>query len=193
MTDPYANLDDAELMVRIKAGEQEALGAVYDRHGTAAYALALAILRDPPEAEDAVAKAFAQIWSGRDRFDAAHGTLGAWLNTIVRSRALDLYRARGRRARAYDAARTAAEPAWEPVGPEEQAHQHDLRKVVAAALHELPEEQRRALAMAYFEGLTHSEIATALEIPLGTVKTRIRTAMLRLRERLAGQPELRLT
>jgi RNA polymerase sigma-70 factor (ECF subfamily) len=183
-------LDDAALMARIQNGDDAALGGLYDRHGGRAYSLAFAILRNGHDAEDAVARAFAQVWSGRDRYDPAQGAFSGWLSTIVRSRALDLYRARQRRTRAYGAAREAGDPGWHPLGPDEQAEAKETRRIVVAALLRLPEDQRQPLALAYFRGMSHSEIAIALELPLGTVKTRIRSAMQRLRDQLTGELEL---
>ncbi len=169
-------LPDAEALVRrLAAGDQAALGEFYDRFAALAHGLCLRILRDAGEAEDAVQEVFVQVWRQAARYDRSRGTPEAWLCTIARSRALD--RVRRRTARRED---NAAEPPV--VATETPRHEHAL--AVRKALAALSEDQRRALELAYYDGLTQSEIATKLGEPLGTVKTRIRTAMLRLRDTL---------
>lgn len=173
---------DARLVVRMNGGDEAALGELYDRHGRKAYSIALAILRDPSDAEDAVAQAFVQLWQQGRRFDPARGGLSTWVGTVVRSRALDLYRATRRRQQAHDAAlRSPDSWRWQPAHQETDVGRRELSGAVSAALREIPREQRVTIELAYFQGMSQSEIARATGTPLGTVKTRMRAAMQKLR------------
>jgi RNA polymerase sigma-70 factor (ECF subfamily) len=181
---------DLALVSRLIAGDERALGTLYDRHGGMAYALAAAIVPDVADAEEVVAEAFAQIWRSAAQFDGSRGSVLAWLTTIVRTRALDLVRSQKRRARALDAAAAMSEEGVSPglsAGPESAdrgAEQSEARVLVRRALDELPPPQRRAIELAYFGGLSQSEIAAELGEPLGTVKTRMRAGMEKLRQSL---------
>jgi RNA polymerase sigma-70 factor, ECF subfamily len=173
---------DQAAMERLANGDQEALGDLYDRHARPVYALALRILQDPADAEDIVQEVFAQAWKQATRYDVTRGAVGAWLLTVARSRAID--RLRARRARP-DRPGIEYSPAdiVDPIArPDTQLLSSEQVRVVRAALAALPLLQRMALELAYYEGLTHSEIAERLEQPLGTVKTRIRQALLKLRD-----------
>jgi RNA polymerase sigma-70 factor (ECF subfamily) len=196
---PDAALDDAALVARAAAGDVDALGVLYDRHGAAAYALARAVVRADADAEDVVAQAFAQVWREAPRYDAGRGSVAAWITTLVRSRALDLLRARRRRASAEEraavesAALTGGRPADAlaavPLGgsaepPDVVLERGEAARAVRASLGALPEPRRRAVALAFLEGLSHPDVAAALGIPLGTAKTRIRAGLRRLREAL---------
>lgn len=182
-----APVPDHHLVGRMSEGEDAALGELYDRYGKTLYALALAIVREPADAEEVVVDAFGQAWRQADAFDPLRGSVGAWLATIARSRALDTVRARGRRARAHErAAQLSDEGLATPVAalgpdPARSAERGEARRLVAEALAGLPEPQRVAIELAYFEGLSQSEIAARLAEPLGTVKTRMRAGMERLR------------
>jgi len=175
------------------AGDERALGTLYDRHGASSYALALAVVGEPAEAEEVVADALAQAWRSAAVYDPARGSVGAWLATITRTRALDLVRARGRRARALErAARSdpeggglAAPLAVAAEAPDRGVEREEARRLVERSLAELPEPQRRVIELAYFGGLTQTEIAAELQEPLGTVKTRMRAGMQKLRDSLA--------
>ncbi len=181
------SLSDTELVVRAGQGDDQALGRVYDLYSTSAYSIAFGILRDHQDAEDAVARAFAQVWKQSERFEPGRSGVGAWLHTIVRSRALDLHRARRRRLRALEAAGSAPEPmGWVPAGPEEHVAHAERRELVTLSLAELSSEQREAVVLAYYRGMTQSEIAAHLDEPLGTVKSRLRAAMQKLRVSLVG-------
>jgi RNA polymerase sigma-70 factor (ECF subfamily) len=160
------------LLRRLAAGDQTALGAFYDLYAGLANGLALRILRDTSEAEDVVQEVFVQVWRQAARFDTNRGSAEAWLCTITRTRALDRLRRRASR-REEPADET---PAATPAPRTEEA------LAVRKALDGLSDSQRRALELAYYEGLTQTEIAARLGEPLGTIKTRIRTAMIRLRE-----------
>jgi len=182
---------DRALVERMAAGDDRALGELYDRYGGMAYALAVAIVAERADAEEVVADAFGQAWRTGPQFDPGRGSVAAWLATITRTRALDLLRARGRRARALERAAQAgtsglAAPLAEmAVAPDRGAEQQEAKRLVRHCLAELPEAQRRVIELAYFGGLTQTEIATELQEPLGTVKTRMRAAMEKLRGSLA--------
>ncbi len=175
---------------RVAAGDEAALAALYDEHARPVYSLIVRILGDEGEAEEVLQDVFAQAWQQAQRYDAVRGTVAAWLLNMARTRALD--RLRARRARPDRTAATPDQtlsalpaPAIDPadaIAAERDVEQ--LRK----ALHELPAVQRRAIELAYFEGLTQSEIAGRLAEPLGTIKTRIRLGLLKLRDALTGSP-----
>jgi len=166
------------LLRRLAAGDQQALGEFYDLHAGLVNGLALRILRDASDAEDVVQEVFVQVWRQASRFDPSRGTPEAWLCTMARTRALD--RLRRRASRREEPEEAAPATTTTPGSAEAIA--------VRKALGGLSADQRRALELAYYEGLTQSEIAERLGEPLGTVKTRIRTAMIRLREVLGPLP-----
>jgi RNA polymerase sigma-70 factor (ECF subfamily) len=177
---------DRSTLARMADGDSDALGDLYDRHGRLVYSLALRIVRDQRDAEEVVQDVFAQAWRQSARYSAGRGSVVAWLLTLTRSRAVD--RLRGRRSRPdgpgdsdpiLDLADAAA-------APDEQLFWTLRAERVRAALDRLPFLQRVAIELAFYEGLTHAEIAARLEEPLGTVKTRIRQGLLKLREQLAG-------
>jgi RNA polymerase sigma-70 factor (ECF subfamily) len=177
---------DHDCVERMAGGSADALAELYDRHTRPVYSLALRILQDQGEAEDIVQEVFSQAWRQASRYDRSRGNVGAWLLTLARSRAID--RLRARRARPDHSAEAVA-----LIDFADRAAPADLRLVsaeqmarVRAALDALPMLQRVAVELAYYEGLTHAEIAARLEQPLGTVKTRIRMALIKLRESLAG-------
>ncbi len=182
---------DSGLMARMVAGDEAALAALYDALGGHAFSLARALLGDPAEAEEAVADAFLQVWTTADTFDTSRASVIAWVTMIVRSRALDRLRSRKRRegtvakSASFDLEGLAAPTGNPGEGPERLAEQSELRARVAAELARLPDTQRRVLELAFFGGLSHSEIAAELGEPLGTVKTRIRAGMEKLRVALA--------
>jgi RNA polymerase sigma-70 factor, ECF subfamily len=167
-----------KILRRLTAGDSQALGEFYDLYAGLVNGLALRILRDTAEAEDVVQEVFVQVWRQSSRYDAGRGTPEAWLCTMARTRALD--RLRRRVSRREEPAEAAPPSTAAPTSPDAIA--------VRKALDGLSTDQRKALELAYYEGLTQSEIATRLGEPLGTVKTRIRTAMIRLREVLGPQP-----
>jgi RNA polymerase sigma-70 factor (ECF subfamily) len=164
----------AGLLRRLAGGDARALAEFYDAHGALAYGLALRVLRDRADAEDVTQEAFLQVWRQATRYDPQRGSAQAWLCAIVRTRALDRLRRRLARRETDEA------PADGGAPPPD----HESKLAVRKALLALSPDQRHAVELAYYEGLTQTEIASRLGAPLGTVKTRIRTAMLRLREEL---------
>jgi RNA polymerase sigma-70 factor, ECF subfamily len=177
---------DRSALARMAHGDHDALAELYDRHARPVYSLALRILQDSADAEDVVQEAFAQAWAQASRYDAQRGAVAAWLLTLTRSRAID--RLRSKRARPDRSAGENAIPdvADAAATPDLQLLSAEQVDRVRVALRDLPALQRVTLELAYYEGLSHAEIAEQLEQPLGTVKTRIRQGMIRLREALAG-------
>lgn len=180
---------DGELIRGAATGDEQAIAALYDRYGPVVYAVAFRIVGQRADAEEVVVEAFAQAWRDAARFEAARGSVAGWLTMIARSRALDLVRARARRERITAAA--AADRPEAPLAMGEgradpfRALDHAERRVrVREALESLSPPQRQAIELAYFEGLSQSEIAERLQEPLGTIKTRVRLAMQKLRESL---------
>ncbi len=175
---------DQIAMESIARGDQSGLAELYDRHSRLVYSLALRILRDQGDAEDVVQEVFAQLWRQASRFDVARGNLAAWMVTLARTRALDALRRRNVRPKlAADA--EAPDRADETPGADVQIVWASRAEEIRRALDTLPLLQRIAIELAFFDGLTHSEIAEQLEVPLGTVKTRVRQGLLRLRDCLA--------
>jgi RNA polymerase sigma-70 factor (ECF subfamily) len=175
--------DDALLVDRMARGDERALGELYDRHGRVMFSLAYAIVGERADAEEVVVDTFGQAWRGAAQFDAGRGSVGAWLSTIARTRSLDLVRARGRRARVLDRV-AALVPEGTPDATDRDTERGEASNVVRRGLDALPAVQRHALELAYFGGLSQSEIAATLGEPLGTIKTRIRDGMTRLRQLL---------
>jgi len=194
---PHAVEDDVALVTAMARGDERAAAHMYDRHAAMVYGLALRIVKEVADAEEVVVEAFAQAWREAARFDGTRGSVLGWLTTITRSRSLDLIRSRQRRERATDAASTMLDaPAAMSEGfraPDALVDETDRANAVAEALRELPDAQRSAIELAFYEGLTHPEVAERLQQPLGTVKTRIRLGMLKLRDILATLASERVT
>jgi RNA polymerase sigma-70 factor (ECF subfamily) len=172
------------LIARTGGGDQEALAALYDGTSALVHGLALRILGDRGAAEEVTADVYLQVWRQAVRYDEARGGPLAWLLTLARSRTIDRLRAgAGRRERTEPLAFALGVPSGAP-GPEECSVAGERRRFVQRALDRLPLQQRRPIELAYFDGLTHTEIAATLGEPLGTVKTRVRLGMARLREAL---------
>jgi RNA polymerase sigma-70 factor (ECF subfamily) len=174
--------DDIELLRAVARGDERAFASVYGRYSAILFGLLVRILHDRQEAEDVLQEVFLQVWQRASSFDASRGRPFTWLVTLARSRGIDRLRSLGSRERA--ALASAAESPEEASDAEDEAVRSERGGVVRSALAEIPEEQRRALLLAYFEGLSQTEIAARLGQPLGTVKTRMRSGMMRLRERL---------
>jgi len=181
-----SNADDVALMRRIVEADETALGALYDRWVRSLYSLVLHLLKDPDEAEDVVEETFWQAWRKADSYEPSKGAVSTWLLTIGRRKALDRLRSRKRsKEDAISDDRTFADLPSNAPDPAVDAEGAELREHVRAALNELPDEQREVLELGYFSGLSQSEIADATGQPLGTVKTRMRLAMQKLREPLS--------
>lgn len=181
-----AAAEDAALLQRAATGDELALGVFYDRWVQPVYAVVVQMLRDPDDAEDVLEETFWQVWERAATFDPARGTARTWVLTIARSRALDRLRARGRRPEAGPVPEFVASDEPDPL---ESAEAQERREQVARALATLPAEQRRALELAYFGGYTQNEIAERLQQPVGTIKTRTRLAMQKLRALLLATRE----
>jgi RNA polymerase sigma-70 factor (ECF subfamily) len=172
--------DDASLLRAVQRGDEDALAALYDRYAGVAYGLAYRVTNDGTAAEDAVQEAYISLWKQAPRFDPARGNVRSWLLTIVHHKAVDAVRRRANRF---------AAPL--PDGAEEFLAGHDRpdeiaewsmeAEAVREAVRQVPVDQRRTIEMAYFEGLTHVEIAERTGVPLGTVKSRLRIGLEKMR------------
>jgi len=185
-------VSDEELMQRLFIRDRHAFEEIYDRYGDLVYSTALRVLRDPHLAEDISQEIFVRLWRKPDSYVAERGRFLTWLISVARNRAVDEVRARGRRQRHETASPEEQErelPADTANDPALNAQLAEQRRIVRAALAELPPEQRQVIELAFFGGLTQQEIADRLAQPLGTVKTRIRLGMQKLRAALA--PETR--
>lgn len=191
-----ANLDptqptDASLMAGIRSRDSASLAQLYDRHSSMVFALCVRMLRNRDEAEDVMLEVFWEIWDRSARYDDSRGSPLTYLMRITRSRVIDRLRARRSRERAEKASvdgmglgdLISQSPDIEPLAGSLRTEQHGL---VSQAMDALTPEQRQALEMAFFDAMTHSEIATQLKEPLGTIKSRIRQALSRLRQSLGG-------
>jgi RNA polymerase sigma-70 factor, ECF subfamily len=192
---------DAALVAAVAAGSEDALAALYDRHAAALHATALRLTGDRQVAEDVVQEVFLTLWNRAERFDPGTGSLMAWLGTMARNRAIDRLRAAGRRPQLVSLARPGDEgsaddaleraaalgagTAADPFDPAAALDAAEARTAVNAALAVMPVPEREVILLAYRDDLTQSEIAGRLGIPLGTVKTRTRRALARLRGALA--------
>jgi RNA polymerase sigma-70 factor (ECF subfamily) len=180
MPSPYAQLSDEALLAQMARGEEPALAGLYDRFGRVAYGLAVRVLRDRALAEDAVQDAFLGAWRTAAAFDPTRGAVSTWLMTLVHRRAVDLVRREDRRrTELLDDAPIAASETTD-----DAAALRAERRRVQTALAQLPSDQREALELAYYGGLTQSELAERLGVPLGTVKSRMFAGLGKLRDLL---------
>ncbi len=180
----YTSLDDHALIQSIASGQAEALSELYDRYGRLVFSMALNAVGDEDTAEEIVQDVFTRVWIRAGTYDAGIARVSTWLISITRNRAIDEFRRGNIRPERYSVGWADVEPAHLPLGdnPEREVETSWEARVVRQAVASLPEDQRKALALAYFQGLSHSEIAKVLGEPLGTVKTRIRMAMQKLRQ-----------
>lgn len=178
---------DTELLKAVTRGDEHALAELYDRYRVILFGLLVRILNSREEAEDVLQEVFLQVWRRAAEFDEKRGKPFTWLVTLTRSRGIDRLRHLNARDRVAQAG--AREPSEAISDASTDAFRSEQRGLVNSALAQLPEEQRRPLILAYFDGLTQSEIAAKLGAPLGTVKTRMRTGLNKLREGLAGKHE----
>jgi RNA polymerase sigma-70 factor (ECF subfamily) len=167
---------DAELMERVCAQDQIAMADVFDRYGSLVYSVALRVLRDPAQAEDVMQEIFFQVWKSPQSFVQVRGSLGAWLAVVARNRAIDSLR----RRKPTDSVDDVVLPAAGNLASD--VERNSMMEKVRTALKDLPQEQQKTLELAFFEGLSHSEIAAKTGDALGTVKTRIRSALISLRK-----------
>ncbi len=183
MPDERIEREDVNLILRMQAKDTAAADEFYSRYNRLAFTLILRIVGNREDAEDVLLDVFWQVWQQASRYDPSRGKPVAWLLTIARTRAIDHVRTHGRKP---------SEPVTDEIRAKVEASSNepdlfvlaDLRQAVNQAMQTLPEQQRIPLEMAYFQGMSHTEIATALGQPLGTVKDRVRNGMLHLRKRL---------
>ena len=168
--------NDAHLLDGVQQGDEQAMAALYDRYSRVVYSVALRVLRDTAAAEDVLQEIFMQVWRNPQGFSASRGSLGGWLSVVTRNRSIDSLR----RRRPSESIEDMQLPGKGNLANEaERNNMMERARVVIAGL---PNEQRKTLEMAFFDGLTHVEIAEMTGDPLGTVKTRIRSALMTLRK-----------
>jgi len=173
---PPSGQDDAGLLALVQRGDEYAMASLFDRYSKVVYSVALRVLRDPASAEDVLQEVFMQIWRNPDGFVATRGSLGGWLAVVARNRSIDALR-RKRPSEQVDEMALASN-----YNLADEAERNSLMEKARGVIQLLPVEQRKTLEMAFFDGLTHSEIAEMTGDPLGTVKTRIRSALTSLRK-----------
>ena len=178
--EPQTRLQDAALVARVRSGDHAAMTELYDRYSSLVYAVALRVLGETAAAEDVLQEVFLKLWRNPGAFDAARGQLAPWLAVIARHRAID--QVRGRREQTDIEDITLSVDAH----LEEAADRDRAAEKVRGVLAGMPAEQRHALELAFFQGLTHTEIAQQIGEPLGTVKSRIHSGLIQLRK--AFQP-----
>jgi RNA polymerase sigma-70 factor, ECF subfamily len=170
------SVDDAATLTRIGQRDENAMEEIFRRYSGPVYSVALRVLHDTGQAEDVLQEVFLQLWRNPTAFVQDRGSLGAWLVVVARNRAIDLLRRRKPSDSVEDVILASS------VNVADEAERNVMMEKVHRALAELPLEQRKSLKLAYFEGLTHTEIASRTGDPLGTVKTRIRQALIALRK-----------
>ena len=187
-SDPRAAREAAwkDYVRRCARAESSALAKLYDESSSVVFAVAVRMVGNEADAEEVTLDTYTQLWRSASGYDPERGSVSAWLVTIARSRAIDKLRSRTAHTHLEDPLEGAAEPRATSANPEENSILSQRRRLVLAALDQLPAEQRRALELAYFSGLPHSELAEHLGQPLGTVKTRIRLGMIKMRELLGA-------
>jgi RNA polymerase sigma-70 factor (ECF subfamily) len=168
--------DDGLLLRAVQRGEDVAMATIFDRYSMVVYSVALRVLRDPAAAEDVLQDIFMQIWRKPESFVSTRGSLGGWLAVVARNRSIDALRRRKPSNSVEDIVLAS------PFNLAEDSERNVMMERARGVITGLPVEQRKAIEMAFFDGLTHSEIAELTGAPLGTVKTRIRTALLILRK-----------
>src|SRR3954453_22469915 len=171
-------VDETSMLTRIGQRDENAMEAVFRRYSGPVYSVALRVLRDSGQAEDILQEVFLQLWRRPAAFVQNRGSLGAWLVVIARNRAIDVLRRRKPSDSVDEVVLTS------PINVADEAERNIAMQRVRGVIADLPEEQRRTLDLAYFEGLSHTEIARRTGDPLGTVKTRIRQALITLRKAL---------
>jgi RNA polymerase sigma-70 factor (ECF subfamily) len=185
----YSTIDDSALLRFIARADADALSALYDRYHRLVFSIARNAVGDQATAEEITLDVFTQVWQKAGTYRADRAKVSTWLTSITRYRAIDELRRRGSRAEQRSVAWADLPPSAEPTvgGPETVIELSMQRRRVHTAVAQLPDAQKEALGLAYFRGLSHTEIAASLDLPLGTVKTRIRLAMGKLRQLLADE------
>jgi RNA polymerase sigma-70 factor, ECF subfamily len=185
----FSVLDDQALILQIAAAQSAALSELYDRYGRLVFSLALRIVGETGLAEEITQDVFVQLWNKANSYHSEQGKVVTWLTSFARYRAIDALRRQNVRPEGHrvEWAEGISPDLVDPVILELTVDLEQQKLHLRAALARLPEEQRRVLALAYFSGMSHQEIATTLHEPLGTVKTRVRLAMQKLRQILADQ------
>lgn len=179
-----AQSTDVELLNALKAGQIHALSALYDRYASLVYRMALRVLHDSEEAEDLTQDVFLRLWNQADRYDASRGSLSSYLLTITRSRAIDKLRSRGSQLRFFHRWKATLLYNATPDTPLESISMEERSQLVRAALSSLSDNERQILELSYYEGLSYTEMAKRLNLPLGTVKSRARAGLRKLRHAL---------
>ena len=177
--------DDSELVARMQRRDPQALGELYDRYGRVAYALILRVVRDTGIAEDLVQETFLRVWNRVHGFDAQKGSIGPWLLAVARNRAIDYLRSAGGRERNAVEYEEIEHPSLF-CDMEKDIISSDKARIVKSAIEKLSPNQRQVIELAYFEGLSQTEMAERMGQPLGTVKTWVRTALKNLRDELGA-------
>lgn len=188
----FTRLDDEELIGLVQQNQEAALSVLYDRYGRLIYSLAFNALQDQALAEEITQDVFLRVWNKADTFRAEQGKVVTWMTSITRYRAIDVIRRRNVRPEGNQAA-WVDDPGFDlpdSMDVEVEVETADSSRQIRLAMAELPDEQRLVLSFAYFQGYTHSQIAEILNEPLGTVKTRIRLAMQKLRQLLQEEDHL---
>jgi RNA polymerase sigma-70 factor (ECF subfamily) len=185
---PEAREESVRLVRATAAGDREAFGRLYDRFSGLVFTVAVRLLRSRADAEDLLQEVFLQVWRQAESYDETRGTPEAWVLTIARSRGIDKLRSIRRRGETMQPIETEPGGGPELASVESGAAGAEARVVAGRALGGLPAAQREVLELAYFEGLTQTEIAVRLGQPLGTVKTRMRSGLERLRAAVGGTP-----
>jgi RNA polymerase sigma-70 factor (ECF subfamily) len=180
--------EEKALMQRVATGDEAAFEALYDRYSGLLYSTIISIIKHPPEAQDVLQEIFVHIWKQAKNFDSERGNVYSWFITITRNRAIDRLRSKGYKVRQYETSDDAemleiADPHFSPLDAMSIAERQSL---IQTALTRIPAEQRDALHLAYFQGYTQVEIADLLQIPLGTIKTRMRQGLIKLHSILQG-------
>ncbi|WHZ22062.1 MAG: RNA polymerase ECF-type sigma factor [Nitrospira sp.] len=183
-----ASTIDPKLLTRVAKGDQQAFGQLYDQSSTLLFTLAYRILSDREEAAELLQEVYLEVWRKIAKYDVGRGSPIAWLVTLTRSRAIDRLRTRTSRgnhvvADSFEHPLVSQTPDASP-NPYETQEDQELRQMIVKAILDLPLPQQQAIEMAFYQGLTHTEIAAKLNQPLGTVKTRIKLAMTKLRASL---------
>jgi RNA polymerase sigma-70 factor (ECF subfamily) len=186
---PRSVPDDEALLAACAEGDEQALGSLYNRFGRVAYGLALRVVRDAALAEDAVQEGFLAVWRHAARYDRSRGKAAAWILTLVHRRAVDIVRSETRLHAPPDRLEALAAELAAAESTDDDLVLREARPELRAALATLSKIEREVLGLAYWGGLTQSEIASVLDIPRGTVKSRTFSALARLRDALSGVPE----